>query len=177
MARATSTKATTDPALKRSFPPVVDARVRLLVLGSLPGERSLVERRYYANPRNQFWALIGSVIDRDLVGLDYPDRLEALLQRGVGLWDAVASATRHGSLDTAIREVEANPLTELAATLPQLRAVAFNGARSAGIGRKAFAGTELEMIALPSSSPAYTASFQSKLARWMELRRFLPGGP
>ncbi len=171
--RARSTApATTDP-LKRSFPPVVDGRARLLVLGSLPGEASLAQSRYYAHPRNHFWALIGAVIGRDLAPLAYDDRLSALLKAGVGLWDVVASATRRGSLDGAIRGAEANPLAALAATLPELSAVAFNGAKSAGIGRRELDGTALELIALPSSSPAYTLPFEAKLAKWMELRRFL----
>ena len=158
---------------KRSFPPVVDARTRLLLLGSLPGEESLAQARYYAHPRNHFWALMGAVIGRDLVALDYQDRLAALLGAGVGLWDVVATATRRGSLDQAIRDVEANPLAELAATLPELRAAGFNGAKSAEIGRRALAGTGLELIALPSSSPAYTLAFGRKLEAWMALRRFL----
>jgi hypoxanthine-DNA glycosylase len=75
----------------------------LLVLGSLPGEESLAQGRYYAHPRNHFWTLIGAVIGRDLVALGYEARLAALLEAGVGLWDVVASATRRGSLDGAIR--------------------------------------------------------------------------
>ena len=68
---------------KRSFPPVVDANTRLLVLGSLPGEASLAAQRYYAHPRNLFWTLMGEVIGEDLVGLDYEDRLAALRGEGV----------------------------------------------------------------------------------------------
>ena len=82
---------------KHSFPPVVDARVRLLVLGSLPGERSLAERRYYAHPQNQFWRLISPAAGRDLSSLPYAERLDALLAVHIGLWDVVASATRPGS--------------------------------------------------------------------------------
>jgi hypoxanthine-DNA glycosylase len=164
---------TADPLIKRSFPPVVDGRTKLLVLGSLPGEQSLAESRYYANPRNHFWALIGAVIGRDLPGMSYEARLETLLQLGVGLWDVVASATRTGSLDTAIREMRANPLAQVAAGLPKLKAVAFNGAKSAAVGRKALEGLRLELIALPSSSPAYTLPLEAKRAQWIELRRFL----
>jgi hypoxanthine-DNA glycosylase len=159
--------------LKRSFAPVVDAGTRLLVLGSLPGEVSLAQARYYAHPRNHFWMLMSDVVGADLVSMSYDGRLQALLRAGVGLWDVVASATRRGSLDTAIRDHQPNALAELVESLPELRAVAFNGTKSAEIGRKALAGAGLELIALPSSSPAYTLAFDAKLKPWTELRRFL----
>ncbi len=159
--------------LKRSFPPVVDDRTRLILLGSLPGEQSLARGQYYANPRNQFWALMSGVLDTDLVTLGYDDRLRALLAAGVGLWDTIGSAVREGSLDAAIRDHAPNALPELAGRLPSLRAFAFNGGKSAAIGAKALAGTPLRLIALPSSSPAYTLSFAEKQAAWMKLKAVL----
>ena len=160
--------------LKRSFPPVVNEAVRLLVLGSLPGERSLAATRYYAHPQNQFWRLIGAVVDADLATLDYPRRLETLLKAGVGLWDSVGSATRQGSLDGAIRAHEANPLAELAKRLPELRAIAFNGGTSARIGMKALGEQPgLALVPLPSSSPAYTLPFEQKREAWLRLREYL----
>ncbi|MDB5704711.1 MAG: DNA-deoxyinosine glycosylase, partial [Sphingomonas bacterium] len=116
--------------VKRSFPPVADACTRLLILGSLPGERSLAEGHYYAHPQNQFWRLISGVIGRDLVALDYQARLVALLEARVGLWDVVASARREGSTDAAIRDHVGNDLPGLIRALPDLRAVGFNGATS-----------------------------------------------
>jgi hypoxanthine-DNA glycosylase len=160
-------------AVKRSFPPVVDAATRLLILGSLPGEESLSRRQYYANPRNQFWPLMEAVTERRLVDLAYETRLEALLASGVGLWDTVEAATRKGSLDGAIRDPRANDLAALADRLPALRAVGFNGARSAGIGLAQLAGRDLALVPLPSSSPAFTLPFAAKLERWMALKPFL----
>lgn len=160
-------------AIKHSFAPVIDARTRLLVLGSLPGEMSLAQGRYYANPRNQFWVLIGAVIGRELVELDYERRLEALLAAGVGLWDTVRSARRAGSLDGAIRDPRTNDLLTLARDLPALRAVAFNGGKSAATGQAALAGTGLSLVALPSSSPAYTLPLPHKLEAWLKLREHL----
>ena len=60
---------------KSSFPPVVAPDTRVLVLGSLPGERSLAARRYYAHPQNAFWRLVGAVAGRELAAPPYPARL------------------------------------------------------------------------------------------------------
>ena len=161
-------------ARKSSFPPVVATDTRVLILGSLPGERSLAAGRYYAHPQNQFWRLVGGVIGRELDVLDYEARLEALLDAGIGLWDTVASATRQGSLDAAIREAEHNALAELVATLPKLRAVAFNGGTSARIGTALLAGADYALLPLPSSSPAYAAMpFAEKLRLWCAIGEFL----
>ena len=157
------------------FPPVTRPDTRLLVLGSLPGAVSLAEQRYYAHPQNQFWRLIGAVIARDLAALDYDARLTALLDAGVGLWDTVASATREGSLDADIRLHQASDLVALAATLTDLRAVAFNGGTSARIGRSQLEGvTGLALVDLPSSSPAYASlPFERKRDAWLALRAYL----
>jgi hypoxanthine-DNA glycosylase len=146
----------------------------VLVLGSLPGEESLARARYYAHPQNQFWRLIGRVIGRELGALDYEKRLETLLEAGVGLWDTVGSATRRGSLDGNIRDTQPNDLAELAATLPALRAVGFNGGKSAALGTKQLqSDPRLTLIPLPSSSPAFTLPFETKAAEWMKLRAYL----
>src|ERR1043166_1395751 len=91
------------PLMHHCFPPVTRPDTRLLVLGSLPGALSLARQRYFAHPQNLFWRLIGAVIGRDLAALSYEERLEALLDAHVGLWDTVAAATRKGSLDADIR--------------------------------------------------------------------------
>lgn len=110
----------------------------------------------------------------DLPALPYAQRLEQIAGQGIGLWDVIASAQRRGSLDTAIRAVEAAPLANLAASLPRLQAAAFNGTKSATLGRKALTGTGLNLIDLPSSSPANAAlRFEEKLARWLVLQDFL----
>ena len=162
------------PTRKSSFAPIVSPDTRVLILGSLPGEASLAAGRYYAHPQNQFWRLIGGVIAQDFASLDYEARLAALNLANVGLWDTVASARREGSLDGALREVEGNPLGDLVATLPTLRAIGFNGATAAKIGRRALGETQIALIDLPSSSPAHARmSIAEKAQRWKSLRQFL----
>ena len=159
---------------KTSFPPVVAPDTRVLILGSLPGEKSLEARRYYAHPQNRFWHLIGGVIGIDLAPLDYDARLAALLAHKIGLWDTIASATRSGSLDASIREAEHNPLADLAASLPELRAVGFNGRTSAKIGMPQLANAGLALVPLPSSSPAHASMpMAEKEKLWGGLREFL----
>src|SRR5687768_15204213 len=163
-----------NPPVQHCFAPVVRPDTRLLLLGSLPGAISLAQGRYYAHPQNQFWRLVGAVIGRELVPLEYEARLQALLDGGIGLWDTVAAATRRGSLDADIRLHAASDLAALAATLPDLRAIGFNGATSARIGRAQLAGVSgIDLVDLPSSSPAYTLAFERKLESWQRLGAYL----
>lgn len=160
--------------IQHCFPPVTREDTRLLILGSLPGAMSLAAGRYYANPRNQFWRLLGAVLDEHLEPLAYEARLDRLLARGVGLWDTVAAARRPGSLDADIRLEAASDLAGLAAGLPGLKAIAFNGGTSARIGRRQLGqATGFDLIDLPSSSPAYTRSFDAKLVAWRALEPYL----
>ena len=161
-------------AMKRSFGPVADGRTRLLVLGSLPGEESLARAQYYAHPRNHFWLLIGAVIGADLASLPYERKLERLIEARVGLWDVVGAATRPGSLDGNIRLHSVNALPQLAQSLPELRAIAFNGGTSARIGMKELGeDPPWALLPLPSSSPAYTLPFERKREAWLKLREYL----
>jgi len=166
-----------EPILKSAFPPSVDGNTRLLLLGSLPGERSLAAGEYYAHPTNAFWWLIGEVLgEADFPRLPYAQRLEGLKARGVGLWDVIASAQRTGSLDTAIRSATMRNLAAFAEGLPRLRAIGFNGGTAAKAGRRQLAGADgtWHLIDLPSSSAAYAGMPRdAKLAAWREIERYL----
>lgn len=160
------------PQQSRATPPlqglaaVAGPRTRLLLLGSFPGVASLVAQQYYGHPRNQFWPLLSAIWQTDLTGLPYADRLRALQERGLGLWDVYASCRRQGSLDSAIRDAVPNDLPALAARLPQLQAIAHNGGESARAMRVT-AALGLPVHRLPSSSPANASwSFDRKLAAW-----------
>ena len=166
-----------DP-IHHAFPLVADARTRVLVLGSLPGVQSLRLGHYYANPRNQFWQLLSPVTGIDLVALAYPDRLAALCDVGVGLWDVVASARRAGSLDAAIRDVSPRDLRAVAANLPNLRALAFNGATAYRIAQRQWGPDpafepRIDLLSLPSSSPAHAVGLAAKQPAWNRMAAYL----
>lgn len=110
----------------------------------------------------------------DLAALPYEARLIALRSAGVGLWDVIASAQRQGSLDSAIRRPDHADLPGLIATLPSLRAIAFNGKTASKLGRRILTDTpDLALIDLPSSSPAFTLALSRKTESWAILREFL----
>jgi len=157
----------------RGLPPVIPDVCTLLVLGSLPGRASLAASRYYGHPRNRFWTLMEGVIGESLVALDYPERLARLGARGVGLWDVIGSARRGSSLDGDIRDAVANPLRPLVERLPHLRAIGCNGALAAKGAVRALAGLDLPILALPSSSPAYTLPLAAKSEAWRALGAFI----
>ncbi|WP_049868708.1 DNA-deoxyinosine glycosylase [Paenibacillus sp. D9] len=161
----------------RSFPPMIGEGARVLVLGSMPGAKSLQEQRYYANERNYLWRLLYG-----LRGLEpdeaYGDRLAYAAGQGIGLWDMIDHCHREGSLDMNIRNAVPNDLPGLAASYPSLQALAFNGSKSYEIYRKHFAGhpglAHLDLLRLPSSSPIPTPAMRTLEDRLEKWRMLLP---
>jgi len=168
---ASATAAAKSPVW-RGLDPLAGDETRLLLLGSFPGRASLKAGQYYGHPQNQFWRLLGETMQLPLSASSYERRLDLLRSEGVGLWDVITSAQREGSLDSSIRDPEISDLHALLDRLPRLRAIGFNGATAARIGRKRLGprGVNYRLVDLPSSSPAYTLAYGAKLARWMELR-------
>ncbi len=164
----------TQAETKLGLPPIAPADARLFILGSLPGDASLSARRYYAHPTNQFWRLLGAAIGEDLHSLDYDERLRRLAERRIGLSDVIASASRRGSLDQAIRSADHNRVEQLRHDFPELRALAFNGSTAAAVGRRLLGTAEgLTLIELPSSSAANTRPFAQKAEAWSVLAEII----
>ena len=159
----------------QSFPAVADARARLLILGSMPGARSLREQQYYAHPQNAFWRLMGRVLEAD-PALAYADRLNILQNNRIALWDVLKHCQRSGSLDSAIQSdsIVINEFDALFQRCPLIRRVLFNGKKAEQLFRRHVLptiklGADVECIGLPSTSPAHaTITFEQKLALWRE---------
>ena len=167
----------TAAAAKRSFPPVADARSRLLVLGTLPGEESLRRQEYYAHPRNLFWPIVFALFGETPTAA-YGEKLDFVLHRGIALWDVCGSAERDASADTTIRREVPNPIYRLIEECPGIRAIAFNGTAACRLHDRHFERRpDIAYFALPSTSPAHARlDFAAKFARWTALRDFLDEG-
>lgn len=83
------------------FPPIAKPDATILILGSMPGQKSLDENQYYAHPRNSFWPIILKLFK--LKGeLTYTQREQLLLDNRIAVWDVLKSCYREGSLDSDI---------------------------------------------------------------------------
>ena len=159
---------------KRSFPPIIDDRARVLVLGTLPGEESLRRGEYYAHPRNLFWPIVFALFDA-VPAADYAERLSFVKAHRVALWDVCEIGERDASADSTIRREGPNTIDQLLDAHPLIRAVAFNGTGAKRLYDRHFARrADLLYLALPSTSPAHARiDFAGKLARWTALREAL----
>ena len=164
-----------------SFPPIVGDHPQVLILGSMPGIRSLELNQYYGHPRNLFWAFMGEICGAG-PELVYAQRVEALQQAGIALWDVLQHCERSGSLDADIvssSEVP-NDIPELLYQYPTIRVVAFNGRKAEQAFRKhihpqlsALQLETLNLLPLPSTSPANASIPKAeKLRRWLEIKNF-----
>lgn len=154
--------------LAHGFPPIVDPRATVLILGSFPSARSLATGQYYANPRNAFWSITGALFGFDPAA-PYEARLTALRAHDVALWDVRGACRRAGSADAAIEPegLQANDFGELFATYTAIRNVYFNGAKAEHLYRRHAARSErVQYERLPSTSPAHVLRPGAKLAAW-----------
>lgn len=156
-----------------SFLPIVNDRVRVLILGSMPGQASLTADQYYAHPRNSFWRIMGDILVFDFTA-SYEYRLEQLLKNRIGLWDVAHHCKREGSLDSNIEmsSVKPNLIHDLYKDSVELSAILFNGKKAAELYERHCNSVipesgEIQYYTLPSTSPANAMlSYSDKLELW-----------
>jgi double-stranded uracil-DNA glycosylase len=160
------------------FPPVVNQRSHTLILGSLPGQKSLELRQYYAHPQNAFWKIVTRLFGAPSP-LPYNRKVKILTDHHIALWDVLAAAERPGSLDSSIVHVtaRANDFAAFFRAHPRIRRVFFNGRKAEELYRRFVLpelGSEFEELryeCLPSTSPAHAGmTFARKLELWEQIR-------
>lgn len=156
-----------------SFSPIVNEHSEILILGSVPGVKSLEMQQYYAHPQNQFWRLMFHLFDEEF-STDYNTRLELLKTNKVALWDVIESCERKGSLDTEIKYEIDNNILELIESHHNIKTIFCNGQKSyknlLKILGKDF---KIPIMVLPSTSPLHTVKFEEKLESWKVIKEYL----
>lgn len=150
-----------------SFDPIVDHNTRILVLGSIPGVKSLEKIEYYGNKHNQFWKIMFSLLKQESVPECYKNKVSFLQENGIGLWDVVQHCERKGSLDIAIKNQEINDFDSFFNEHPQIATLLFNGKMAYQFFYKKFGQIKgITYYVMPSTSPANTMTFEKKLSEW-----------
>ena len=135
-----------DPVLQ-AFPPIIDEKSRVLILGSMPSVSSLEKSQYYAHPHNAFWRRDGSAdaAIRDVVANDFAIFFQQ--------WPRIERICFNGQAAEKLFEqkvLKKQGLMSLAELRPALQA-----------------------CRLPSTSPAHAVSYVDKLAQWQVVRHWV----
>ena len=141
----------------KSFKPSVDNNSKILILGSMPGVKSLEEQQYYAHPQNRFWKVMASVCNEPkLHEFDYALKLKTLLKNNIALWDTFKTCKRDGSLDSDIQNETPNDIRKLLKKYPNIKTICLNGNKSYFAFKKYFPdlSDKYNYNKLPSTSPA-----------------------
>lgn len=160
-----------------SFEPIIDDKCKILVLGTMPSVISLRKQQYYGYYRNAFWRIMYALFDREPDD-DYEKRKAFLLQHNIAVWDVLMTCEREGSSDSDIKNPVPNDFAALYIRYPNIRNVCFNGGPacrlySRFVEKPEESGEVHSFYSLPSTSPAYTLSFDKKLEKWKLLLRLL----
>jgi len=156
-----------------SFPPIIDKNSEILILGSIPGIKSLEKQQYYGHPQNKFWKIIFELFNEEFTE-DYEKRIAVLRKYNIALWDVIDSCERKGSLDSEIKNEEANQIPELLEEYPNIKAIFCNGGKSYKNLQKLLGKNfRIPIYLLPSTSPLHTVSFERKFEDWKKILEYI----
>ena len=153
--------------MEYSFGPLIDENSKILILGSLPGVRSLAEARYYAHPQNKFWKIIYGAWGKNA---------RRLLRRALPLHPRPrARALGRRQMRRARRQrrrqhPQRNPndIPALLAAHPNIRRIIFNGGFAFAKYKKCFGAPAIDYRKVLSTSPACAGRDREREAMWME---------
>ena len=141
----------------KSFNPSIDNNSYILILGSMPGVKSLAEQQYYAHPQNRFWKVMGAICnEQNFHDFDYNLKLKTLLKNNIALWDTLKTCKRDGSLDSDIQNETPNNIRKLLKKYSNIKTICLNGNKSYSAFKKYFPDLleKYNCHKMPSTSPA-----------------------
>lgn len=153
--------------MKKAFAPIVNPDSKILILGTMPGEKSLELQEYYGNRGNSFWKLLFTLFDQEVTH-DYTIKKALLKTQHIALWDVLEFCERTGSLDSNIKNEITNDFKSFYEHYPQIEHVFFSSKNAAKyydkyVGRR----SGIQYTTLPSPSGANASkSFLQKLEEW-----------
>ena len=117
--------------VKHAFPPIVDENSKILILGTMPGEKSLQRNQYYAHKNNQFWKIIFILFQQPLTE-HYDARKAILLKNHIALWDVLKACEGEGSSDKNIMNAVPNDFVSFYKRYPKIKKITLLPATMSG---------------------------------------------
>jgi hypoxanthine-DNA glycosylase len=167
MAKKEQIKIGHSPVIKTAFPPIVDKHCTLLILGTMPGERSIQLQQYYGHKSNQFWKIMFALFDLEVSG-DYEKRRQLLLDHHIALWDVLSHCEGKGSADHHIVNEVVNDFASFYKKYPRLMTIVFDSTHAEKFYMKHVGKSEDKTyLRVPSPSSAHAGkSLQQKISEW-----------
>jgi len=157
-----------------SFEPVIGNNAKVLILGSMPGVKSLEVKEYYGFRQNQFWKIMGDLFLFN-IDLGYEERKGKLIENKVALWDVIHTCTREGSLDKNIQDIEVNDSSGFMIDNPSITTIMLNGGKASDIFKKHFKHQfkGIDVLTLYSTSSANAIKYEKKLEQWSIIKKIV----
>lgn len=159
-------------AMLKAFPPIIGEDPHTLILGTMPGIKSLEAGEYYAHPQNRFWQLMGDIIGFDTT-TPYHERVRYIKNEGIAIWDVLQECTREGSLDSAIKNARPNDFEQFLSDHPTINKIIFDSGTAEKFFKKYYKHLILnprwKFDRVPSPSPAHASrTYEEKLSLWKQ---------
>lgn len=159
---------------RHEFAPVYDKNSKVLILGTFPSVKSREMQFYYGHPQNRFWKLLAVLTRWPIIPGTVPEKKEMLLKNGIAIWDVIQSCEIAGSSDSSIRNVIPNDLSQVLSGSAITRIYANGKTAEKFYNKYVKAQTGIDVIGLPSTSPANAAYSLERLEEsWSQI---LEGG-
>lgn len=153
-------------ARKTSLLPIADHNSRVLILDTMPGEKSLILQQYYACKSNFFWKVMFKVL-KVPNQTDYRLKKQLLFKHGIALWNVLEFGEQKSNGYTITSETP-NDFYTFFQNYPNITKIIFNGNNAAEYYQRYvghYSGITTEI--LPSTSALNTwKSFEEKADAW-----------
>ena len=143
--------------------PFIPENAQVLVLGSMPSVASLQAGFYYMHKQNRFFKILGLYLNSNLDTIE--KRKQALITMKIALYDVISSCVREGSLDSKIHDIETADIKSVLKKHPGIKRIITNGSLSKQLFLKHFSLLNIEVVHLPSTSPANAMYNLERLSR------------
>ena len=155
--------------VKKSLSPIINENSNILILGSLPSDKSIEAEKYYDNPTNHFWFIIYAIFSNaENIPKTYDDKIKFLHENHIALWDVFHHATRENSADENITDENFNDIKNLLAKYNNIKKILLNG-KTAQKGFEKYVienNINCKYEYVPSSSGANAINRSDKIECW-----------